>query len=139
MGKRAEELQAAVSALLRSRRAPMSAYDIIDALQNGDRRLAPTTIYRTMAALLDNGAVHRLECRNAYVARQCDGDRRDGGEHAAVLSICDDCGMVEETLSKDVLAALSTAAGETGFAPSRHVIEVIGRCAACGSATEAAQ
>ncbi len=131
MGKRGERLQATVLALLRARRAPLSAYDVLDALKSGNSRLAPTTIYRALDALVASGRVHRLESRNAFVACQCDVDA-----HAAILSICNHCGAVEETVSKDVMAALSHAVREIGFAPSRHVIEVLGRCSACGLAGE---
>lgn len=133
MGKRAEAMQAAVLAHLRTQRAPQSAYDVLDALRKDARRLAPTTIYRALAALVESGAVHRLESRNAFVACTRQG-ANPADDHAAILSICDDCGCVEETLSKDVLVAVSTVAGQSGFAPTRHVIEVIGQCAACGAA-----
>lgn len=130
MGKRAESLRTDVLALLSAQRAPLSAYDVLDALSTDGRRLAPTTIYRALAALVESGSVHRLESRNAFVACQ----RRCAGR-ASVLAICEACGAVEETVSKDVMAALATVAGETGFTASRHVVEVIGQCAAC-SATE---
>ena len=131
MGKRAEKLQAEILALLQAGRAPLSAYDVLEALRNDDWQLAPTTVYRALAALIESGTVHRLESRNAFVACQHEGD-----EHSAILSFCNDCGAVEETVSKDVLTALRDAAGGTGFAPSRHVIEVLGQCAACGSVAE---
>lgn len=131
MGKRAEALQTAILELMRSRRAPMSAYDLLDALRTPNGRLAPTTIYRALAVLVEDGSVHRLESRNSFVACQC-----EGVGHAAILSICDECGTVEETISKDALTAVYEAAGKSGFAPSRHVIEVIGQCAACGTAGE---
>lgn len=129
MASRGGRLQADVLALLRGRRAPLSAYGVLDALSNEDRRLAPTTIYRALAALVAGGHVHRLESCNAFVAcqRKCD-------DKAAVLAICDHCGKVEETVSEEVLTALSNVARQVGFAPSRHVIEVIGQCAACGAA-----
>lgn len=132
MVKRGERLQAAVLALLQARRSPLSAYDILHGLNSDHGRLAPTTIYRTLTALVASGAVHRLESRNAFVACQsrC-------AEAATIFTICDDCGAVEETASGDVLAALSAAAGKIGFEPARHIVEVIGQCAACGAARSA--
>ena len=126
MGKRGEKLQASVLALLKTQPTPLSAYDILDALKDDNTRLAPTTIYRALAALIESGQIHRLESCNAFIACKCGVDA-----HTAILSICDQCGAVEETISKDVLAALANAVREIGFAPSRHVIEVLGRCAAC--------
>lgn len=126
MGQRAETTQEAVLTLLKAQRAPLSAYDVLEALRRDGRRLAPTSVYRALTALIDNGAVHRLESRNAFVA--C---RSAGAAHEAILSVCEECGAVEETICSSVLTALSRAAGRSGFAPSRHVIEVFGRCAAC--------
>lgn len=131
MRKRSEMLQAAMLKLLRAQRAPLSAYDILNALKRDDQRLAPTTIYRALAVLVESGQAHRLESRNAFVACRCEDE-----QHAAILSICNDCGAVEETVSTDALAAVSNVARQTGFAPSRHVIEVLGRCAACVAAED---
>lgn len=131
MAKRSEKLQADTLALLKAERRPLSAYDILEALRSDERRLAPITIYRALSALVETGAVHRIESQNAFVACQtaC-------GDCASIMSICDHCGAVEETASRDVLTALSKAIGANGFAATRHVIEVLGRCAACGSAGE---
>ncbi len=129
MSMRGQRMQAQVLDVLRSRRMPMSAYHVLRCLREEHPRLAPPTIYRALAALIGRGKVHRLESLNAFVACQC--DRHHG---ASILSICNDCGTVEENLSTDLLAALSGIAGQSGFAPMRHVIEVHGRCGSCGSA-----
>ena len=52
--------------LLTSHR-PLGAYEIIDRLQQKIRP-APITIYRALEFLSDNGLVHRIESRNAFVA-----------------------------------------------------------------------
>lgn len=129
MGKRSEHHQSAVLAVLQTQRSPVSAYEVLEALSTSERSLAPTTVYRALNALLARGKIHRLESRNAFVA--CQGGC---GAGATILAVCDGCGAVEETVSKDVFAALSDAADQTGFTASRHVIELIGRCAACDGA-----
>ena len=129
MGKRGEKMQAEVLAVLRRDRAAMSAYEVLGQLRLGELRLAPPTIYRALAALTERGEVHRLESLNAFIACQCDKHR-----HASILAICDDCGSVEENLSPDLLDELSGIAGKSGFAPTRHVIEIHGQCADCGAA-----
>lgn len=142
MGKRSEHHQSAVLAVLKARRAPLSAYEVLDALNTSERPLAPTTVYRALSALLERGQIHRLESRNAFVACQgacreaSQGGSEDGSQDACatILAVCDGCGAVEETVSTDVNAALSQATGRTGFTASRHVIELIGRCAACDAA-----
>ena len=122
-------MQAQVLAVLRSRRLPTSAYEVLRCLREEHPRLAPPTIYRALAALTARGKIHRLESLNAFVACQ-----RDRHHDASILSICTDCGAVEESLSTDLLTTLSGIAGKSGFAPMRHVIEVHGQCGACGSA-----
>ena len=63
---------------------------------------------------------------NAYVACRC-------LEHqqAPVLSVCDDCGVVEECVAPRVLSALSEVADQSGFCATRQVIELRGRCVSC--------
>ena len=122
-------MQKDLLAVLRSHHAPMSAYEMLGRLREEDPRLAPPTIYRALAALTDRGSVHRLESLNAFVA--CQRDRHD---HASILSICDDCGGVEENISTELLKRLASLTGKSGFAPVRHVIEIHGQCASCESA-----
>ncbi len=129
MSKRGEKTQAEVLAILRRHRRPLSAYDVLGELRESNPKIAPTTIYRALSALTERGRVHRLESLNAFIA--CQGDRH---HHAYILSICDDCGAVEESVAPDLLKALSSIAGRSGFAPTRHVIEVHGLCASCGFA-----
>ena len=120
-------MQAQVLAVLRGRRSPMSAYEVLRCLREERPRLAPPTIYRALAALTERGKIHRLESLNAFIACRC-----DRHHDASILSICTDCGAVEESLSTDLVATLSSIAGKSGFAPRRHVIEVHGQCGACG-------
>ena len=68
----------------------------------GESRLAPPTIYRALAALTDRGSVHRLESLNAFIACQHDRHRQ-----ASILSICNDCGGVEENVSTELLKGIS--------------------------------
>ncbi|MEM8787110.1 MAG: transcriptional repressor [Pseudomonadota bacterium] len=127
MGKRGEILQSEIFDLLRANAGPLSAYDVMGELRATKPKIAPTTVYRALSALTDQGRVHRLESLNAYMACQC-----DDHQHESILSICDDCGTVEENLAPDLLAKLSGLIGQSGFAPSRHVVEVHGTCADCG-------
>ena len=121
-------MQEQVLALLSQSHEPLSAYDILGELRASNPKLAPPTIYRALTALTDKGDVHRLESRNAFVA--CRGDHH---ESAMVLSICDDCGSVEESASSNVLKTLSDVAAKSGFVPDRHVVEILGRCGDCAA------
>ncbi|MFQ6549631.1 transcriptional repressor [Aestuariibius sp. 2305UL40-4] len=126
MSRRGDEMQARVLGVLRHHLGPMSAYDVLDRLRETTPKLAPPTIYRALAALTERGRVHRLESLNAFIACRCD-HRHD----AAVLSICDGCGVVQESVAPELVADLSAITGQSGFAVKRHVIEVHGTCADC--------
>lgn len=133
MGRRGEKMQADVMDVLEAAEAPMSAYEILAALRGAHPKIAPTTIYRALKVLVERNRIHRLESLNAYIT--CQNVCADGDTHSkqSVLSICDDCGAVEETEVPELLASLGDAFVKTGFEPQRHVIEVHGRCADCGT------
>ena len=127
MSKRREKTQADVLAILRLHRRPLSAYGVLGELRQSSPKIAAPTIYRALAALTERGQVHRLESLNAFIACRC-----ERHHHASIMSICDDCGIVEECVAPDLLRELSSVAERSGFAPMRHVIEVHGVCASCG-------
>lgn len=129
MSKRGEKMQAEVLSVLRRRSGPYSAYDVLRELRTTYPKIAPPTVYNALAALTQRGQVHRVESLKAYVACQC-----ASHQQASILSICDDCGAVEERIAPDLLDKISGLLGKSGFSPLRHVIEVHGICAACGSA-----
>ncbi|MEM1075724.1 MAG: transcriptional repressor [Pseudomonadota bacterium] len=126
MGKRGDALRAEVLDFLRRADAPLSAYDILGKLRESNPKTAPTTVYRTLNSLTEQALVHRLESINAYVLCQ----NSEPG-HEAILSICDDCGTVEETVAPEVHKTMAKAMGKSGFLPSRHVVEVHGTCSEC--------
>lgn len=126
MKNRGRKTQAAVLSVLRRQRGALSAYALLDELRRTKPTISAPTIYRALAALIERGQVHRLESLSAFIACK-DSDH----DHASILSICDDCGAVEESVAPDLLAELSKVTGRSGFEALRHVIEVHGRCASC--------
>ena len=84
-------------------------------------------MYRALNALTEKGVIHRLESLNSYTLCQC-----EEHVHEAILSICDDCGSVEETVAPEVLKTMASVLGKSGFEPSRHIVEIHGTCADCG-------
>src|SRR3981189_1764359 len=80
-----------LQALLSSHR-PLGAYEVIDELAKSMPRPAPITVYRAPVFLMDNGLVHRIESRNAFLA--CAHDH-DAAAMVAFL-ICERCGSVGE-------------------------------------------
>ncbi|MEM7524631.1 MAG: Fur family transcriptional regulator [Pseudomonadota bacterium] len=115
-----------VLAILHRRGKPMTAYEILDEMRAFNPKAAPPTVYRSLTSLMAAGCAHRLESLNAFVA--C---RRERHDMTSIMSICDDCGLVEENISQDLMKALSGVVEKNGFSPVRHVIEVHGLCAAC--------
>lgn len=128
MRKQSIQRQRDVLDLLKRNGRPMTAYQILTALKDGEGSLAPPTIYRALSALTDQGSAHRLESINAFVSCQC-----DHTAHTPVLAICDDCGTVEEHADKPVMDRLTAVTGQTGFHAQRHVVEVHGLCGACAA------
>ena len=131
VGERGEALQAKMLGIFGKQPEPISAYALLDELKKTNAKIAPPTVYRALSALVNSGRIHRLESLNAYVVCQ-HGDH----QNAPILSICDDCGSVEETIALDLVADISSNIGQTGFVAERHVIEVHGTCGSCTSEKE---
>jgi Fur family transcriptional regulator, zinc uptake regulator len=112
--------------LLASHRA-LGAYEIIDRLASAGARPAPITAYRALEFLRDNGLVHRIESRNAFIA--CVHEHPAG--EPVVFLLCDRCGAVGEASSPELAASLTAAAGAAGFTPKSPVVEISGICAHC--------
>jgi Fur family zinc uptake transcriptional regulator len=106
---------------------PLGAYEIIDRLADRGTRPAPITAYRALEFLRENGLVHRIESRNAFIA--CVHDHPAG--ELVVFLICEHCGAVGEASSVELAASLAATAGAAGFVPRSPVIEITGVCSHC--------
>src|SRR6201986_693314 len=115
-----------LEALLSSHR-PLGAYEIIEELAKSKPRLAPITVYRALDFLMENGLVHRIESRNAFLA--CAHDH-DAAAMVAFL-ICEHCGSVGEVPAGPVAQSLNASARSTGFTPRMSIVEITGVCAHC--------
>jgi Fur family zinc uptake transcriptional regulator len=115
-----------LQALLASHR-PLGAYEVIDQLARSMPRPAPITVYRALDFLMENGLVHRIESRNAYLACAYDHDT----VAMVAFLICDACGSVGEIPAAPVAHDLDAAARASGFAPKLSVVEITGTCAHC--------
>jgi Fur family zinc uptake transcriptional regulator len=118
-----------LEALLSSHR-PLGAYEVIDALAKDMPRPAPITVYRALDFLMENGLVHRIESRNAFLA--C-AHNHDAGSVVAFL-ICETCGSVGEFPATALAKNFNDAARSTGFVPKMSVVEITGVCAHCQKA-----
>ncbi|MFD2113114.1 Fur family transcriptional regulator [Thiorhodococcus fuscus] len=115
-----------VLGILCSASRPLGAYEILEAMRDGSRPLAPPTVYRALDFLLEQGLVHKLESLHAFV-----GCRHPDHPHSGQFFICRTCGLVTELEDEAICESLRLAANETGFRPERRVVEVLGICACC--------
>jgi len=115
-----------LQALLSSHR-PLGAYEVIDELAKTMPRPAPITVYRALDFLMENGLVHRIESRNAFIA--CVHDH--GEADPVVFLICERCGAVGEAAAAAVASTIKSASRAAGFTPKTPVIEISGTCAHC--------
>ncbi len=115
-----------LEALLESHK-PLGAYEIIDRLTEKNGRTAPITAYRALDFLRDNGLVHRIESRNAFVACV----HNHGGGDPVVFLICERCGAVGEAPGGTVAQAIKASSHAAGFAPKSQLIEIVGICSHC--------
>jgi len=125
-GQRLTPMRRQVLEALLSSHRPLGAYEIIDRLQQKTRP-APITVYRALEFLRDNGLVHRIESRNAFVA--CVHNHESGD--LVIFLICERCGAVGEAPGGAATEALKASSRAAGFSPKSPLIEVAGICAHC--------
>ena len=107
---------------------PLGAYDLVEGLSRlKSRRIAPISVYRALDFLVEQGLVHRLSTRNAYIA--C-GHGHGVNETVAFL-ICEKCGGVDEDASPGINSALGVLTSSNGFQPRQKMIEITGLCEHC--------
>ncbi|WP_435141344.1 Fur family transcriptional regulator [Pseudopelagicola sp. nBUS_19] len=126
MRKQAAVRQADILEVLNSSEIPMTAYKILEQLQGNEPDIAPPTVYRALAALTDQGRAHKLESLKAFVPCRC-----DHGKSLPVLTICGDCGLVNEHDGEVLLHKLTAMVAPSQFKPVRHVVEIHGQCENC--------
>ncbi len=129
-GSRLTPIRARVLAALADSHTPVGAYDLMDRLAEDGKRPAPITVYRALDFLLENGLVHRLESRNAYLA--CDHTHDQGAP--VVFLICDSCGEVSEAPAADIGDSLAALLAREGFKARTQLVEIAGECAQCAGA-----
>jgi Fur family zinc uptake transcriptional regulator len=127
-GQRLTPLRRKVLGTLLASHQPLGAYDIMERLAPTGPRPAPITVYRALSFLCENGFVHRIESRNAYLACV----RPHATDDPIVFLICERCGAVGEASSPEVGSMIKSAARSAGFTPKSPVIEIGGICTHCG-------
>ena len=94
--------------------------------QNEGRRVAANSVYRILDLFVSSNLAMRVESANAYVANE-----HPGCLHDCIFLICDNCGQTTHLDDDNVTTGVREAAKSAGFAASRPVIEVRGKCGDC--------
>ncbi len=103
------------------------AYDIAERLSAPGRRVAPVSVYRALDFLMEQGLVHRIASRNAFIP--CAHGHAPG--EGVIFLIGRTCGGVVETTSQEVEGGLVRTLKRAGFTPTHSILEVEGDCGAC--------
>lgn len=106
---------------------PLGAYDIAERMSAPGRRVAPVSVYRALEFLTENGLVHRIASRNAFVP--CAHAHGEGAD--LVFMICTRCGGIDETTSPEIERQIGRTVAQSGFRPAGRILEVVGECGAC--------
>jgi Fur family zinc uptake transcriptional regulator len=121
-------MRADVFEALAAHARPASAYDIAESVgARRGKRVAANSVYRILDLFVRTNLARRVESANAYLANSHPGCRHD-----CIFLICDSCGAATHFDDDRLTGALVKAAQGAGFAEIRPVVELRGRCAACG-------
>ena len=131
-GARLTPIRKRVLELIWASHKPSGAYDLLDILskENRHKRIAPSTVYRALDFLLEQGLIHRIESLNAFIG--C--PHPDAAHHPSQFLICEDCGAIAELEDTAVDKALRQASQKQNFALKRQTVELLGLCPDCGAA-----
>ncbi|MBC8210790.1 MAG: transcriptional repressor [Gammaproteobacteria bacterium] len=110
--------------VLLSTHQPMGAYEVLSTLNRLEQNVTPPIVYRALDFLQQQGLVHRIESKNAFIPCMHPGH----GSEAQFL-ICSACERVAEL--ENTCQLFTSEARELGFEVSHAVIEVSGLCADC--------
>jgi Fur family transcriptional regulator, ferric uptake regulator len=105
---------------LRGQGYALSAREIYKVLRRGGSRIGLTTVYRTLALLVEAGTVHAFEREGYTVYRLCEDDRH---RHL----VCRICGLIVDAVGLDVDDMLDGVAGAREF----HIEAIYGIGALC--------
>ncbi len=129
-GEQWTSMRAAVFDALANCDRPASAYDIAEAVSKAEgRRVAANSIYRVLDLFVTANLARRVESVNGYVA-----NTHPDCRHDCIFLVCDSCGQATHIYDDRLAGGIRGAAEQSGFAPTRPIIEVRGRCAECAKA-----
>jgi Fur family zinc uptake transcriptional regulator len=129
-GTQLTALRREVLELLLLRNGTAKAYDLQDDMRARHGRVAPTTVYRALDFLMDQGLVHRVDTVNSFVACNSDHAGHHPGHHTLMV-VCARCAAVSELHDHDAMAVIAQRlrSGVPGFMQTG--VEIKGICAPC--------
>jgi Fur family zinc uptake transcriptional regulator len=126
-GAQFTELRRRLLEMLWEAHQPLGAYEALRRLEGvWGRKIMPTTVYRGLDFLLEQGFAARIESRNAYVP--C---AHPDHPHTSMFFVCDQCSVSIEVENPMLEQLLKQDAGTLGFEVQRRVLELQGTCAKC--------
>jgi Fur family zinc uptake transcriptional regulator len=125
-GARLTEIRRRVLELVWRNHEPVGAYDVLAALGHDGRRAAPPTVYRALEFLMEQGLIHKIESRNAFI-----GCAIPEAPHSGQFLLCASCGNATELTDSGIEAAVRQSAARQGFRIRRVTLEVDGLCPSC--------
>ena len=131
-GERFTNLRRQVLELIWAEHKPVKAYDLLSTLSGMRSGVAPTTVYRTLDFLQEQGLVHKIESLNAYM-----GCSQPDESHSGHFFICESCSEVTEIENAIISEGLKQAAEDEAFAIRRETVELFGLCSRCQTEPDA--
>ncbi len=122
--------RAAVVELLDRQACALSAYDVEQALRDGERAVARASVYRILDELLELGLLARIDVGQGITRYE---PIRPGGHHHHHM-VCDTCGQIIPFSDDELETAINRLAERVTFEVSEHEIVLHGRCRDCASA-----
>lgn len=123
--RRSGEIDALVCAILTGESRPLSVYDIAGQASKDGRRVVPAQVYRTLARLVCQRRVLRVEMLGAYVLRP---------PLADLCLVCLSCRRVQ-LIANPALRVIQTDATGRRFRLAEAPVEAGGLCGACDGAS----
>jgi len=120
----------ALAAVMAEMDGPFTAAGVADEARDRGLRVGRATVFRTIDALEQVGAIERIDLPtgdHAYVACA-------PAHHHHV--VCSGCGRSAEVADGDLAALVGEIGRRTGFRIDEHRLELFGRCPACMDGAE---
>ncbi|GLQ32951.1 Fur family transcriptional regulator [Litoribrevibacter albus] len=127
-GVRFTKLREQVFSLIWQSHKPITAYQLLDLIKDGDFSATPPTVYRTLDFLLEQGLIHRINSLNAFI-----GCCQPGEHHTGTFIICEQCEQAEEVDNDEIVRVIKDVSDHHKFRMKRYVTEIYGLCPQCQS------